>query len=132
MTKRRNENLSQEPENVQNKLLDELMNNDVKSENTSENNINNNINVEKQTSEKNVALGNQAKTATMDEPVNEIVVGSKVKLKEHVGHDMLGKRIHNGIKNYVYTVKLIRPDNYCLIECMAYQFTIAKADLDLQ
>lgn len=104
-------------------------NNEIKSEETLENKEINNIKENENTSESKSGL--QAETIVMDEPVG-IVVGSRVKVKKDVGNDMLGKRIHNGIKNYVYTVKVVRPDGYCTIECMAYQFTLSKEQLDLQ
>ena len=44
MSRRRNENLSNESEEIQNAVLDELVNNDVKSEETLEDNKINNIN----------------------------------------------------------------------------------------
>lgn len=65
----------------------------------------------------------------VEEPT--IKIGSKVKIKPTVGHDTIGRRIHNGIKNYVYTVKVARPDGYCTIECLTYVFTLSSKDLDL-
>lgn len=126
MSRRRNENLSNESEEIQNAVLDELVNNDVKSEETLEDNKINNINENEKEQEVKPEL-NEVQTE-----VPEIIVGSRVKINNEIGHDMLGKRIHNGVKNYVYTVKAVRPDDYCTIECLACQFTLAKSDLSLQ
>ena len=64
-----------------------------------------------------------------EEPTLQI--GSKVKINPAIGNDMVGRRIHNGIKNYVYTVKTVRDDGYCTIECLTYVFTLHKNDLNL-
>ena len=126
MSRRRNENLSNEPKEIQNAVPNELVNNDVKSEETLEDNKINNINEDKKEQDVKPEL------SEVQTEVPEIIVGSRVKINKEIGHDMLGRRIHNGIKNYVYTVKAVRPDNYCTIECLAYQFTLAKSDLSLQ
>ena len=126
MSRRRNENLSNEPKEIQNAVLNESVNNDVKSEETLEDNKINNINEDKKEQDVKPEL------SEVQTEVPEIIVGSRVKINKEIGHDMLGRRIHNGIKNYVYTVKAVRPDNYCTIECLAYQFTLAKSDLSLQ
>lgn len=126
MSRRRNENLSNEPKEIQNVVLNESVNNDVKSEETLEDNKINNINEDKKEQDVKPEL------SEVQTEVPEIIVGSRVKINKEIGHDMLGRRIHNGIKNYVYTVKAVRPDNYCTIECLAYQFTLAKSDLSLQ
>ena len=59
-----------------------------------------------------------------------INVGDRVKIKSDVSNDMLGRRIHNGIKNYNYTVKVARPDNYLIIECLTYIFTLHKDEVE--
>lgn len=131
MSKRRNTENSDEIENV-------IPN--TEEENTSE------VNTETtEPSEENKALGLEAKEIAMDEPIkttaglSQIVpgsekkfeVGAKVKVHKDVGTDIIGRRIHNGIKNYTYTIKVVRPDGYITIECMAYQFTVAMKDVDL-
>lgn len=60
-----------------------------------------------------------------------IKTGSRVKIKPGIPNDMMGRRIHNGIKNYVYTVLAVRTDGYCTIECLTYVFTLHSKDLDL-
>lgn len=59
----------------------------------------------------------------------EISVGDKVKVSPHVTSDIVGKSIHNGIRNYTYVVKVVRPDDYCVINCLAYTFTVYKDNL---
>lgn len=65
--------------------------------------------------------------------VEELTIekGSRVKIKPGTPNDIMGRRIHNGIKNYVYTVLAVRTDGYCTIECLTYVFTLHKKDLDL-
>ena len=100
---------------------------------------NNNTNIP----EENTPEVNSETTATITEPTenqepqensvdeNEITVKSRVKIKSGVENDMLGRRIHNGIKNYVYTVLAVRNDGYCTIECLTYVFTLSKDNLIL-
>lgn len=58
-------------------------------------------------------------------------VGDRVKVNEEIDSDILGRRIHNGIKNYLYTVKNVREDGYVTIECLTYIFTLPVKDLVL-
>lgn len=62
------------------------------------------------------------------EEEKEIIVnvGDKVKINPDVSNDMLGRRIHNGVKNYQYTIKNVRPDGYCTLECLTHVFTLNK------
>lgn len=57
--------------------------------------------------------------------------GDRVKIKPEIGNDIVGRRIHNGIKNYLYTVKNVRDDGYVTIECLTYVFTLHKRDLEI-
>lgn len=102
-----NETLSQETPEVQEKVLEDL-------------------------------LGNQVKEVFVEEPVpvepveeDVLKSGDRVKIKPGVGSDIVGRRIHNGIKNYLYTVKNVRDDGYVNIECLTYVFTLHKKDLDI-
>lgn len=102
-----NETLSQETPEVQEKVLEDL-------------------------------LGNQAKEVFIEEPApvepaeeDVLKPGDRVKIKPDVGSDIVGRRIHNGIKNYLYTVKNVRDDGYVNIECLTYVFTLHKKDLDI-
>lgn len=56
----------------------------------------------------------------------EIRVGDKVKIKPNVETDTLGRRIHNGIRNYTYNVLTVRPDGFISIECLTYAFLVRK------
>lgn len=60
-----------------------------------------------------------------------IKVGDMVKIKPTVSNDMLGRRIHNGIRNYNYTVKLVRVDGYLVLECLTYNFILLPTEVDL-
>lgn len=62
---------------------------------------------------------------------DELKVKDRVKIKPEVSHDIVGRRIHNGIKNYLYTVKNVRKDGYVNVECLTYVFTLHSKDLDL-
>lgn len=59
----------------------------------------------------------------------EIKENDYVKINADVSNDMLGRRIHSGIKNYNYRVKLVRPDNYLVIECLTYTFILFKTEV---
>ena len=59
----------------------------------------------------------------------KIDLGDIVKINPNVSNDMLGRRIHNGIKNYNYVVKLIRPDGYLVLECLAYSFIVNEKEV---
>ena len=59
----------------------------------------------------------------------KIAIGDFVKIKADVSNDMLGKHIHNGIKNYNYRVKLVRVDGYLVIECLAYSFVLKPEEV---
>lgn len=65
------------------------------------------------------------------EEKEELKAGDRVKIKPDVGNDIVGRRIHNGIKNYLYTVKNVRDDGYVNIECLTYIFTLHKKDLEV-
>jgi hypothetical protein len=116
-----NEHLSQETPEVQEKLLDEILNteenqeNDVSNQEILGNNQDN--------------LLNEIDEVIMEEPVDTFNVGDKVKLKPGVGNDMVGRRIHNGVKNYVYTVHNVRSDGYIGIECLTHYFIVSRDDI---
>lgn len=96
--------------------------------------VNNNTNIP----EENVSEVNSESTESNIEPAEIPVIeeptiqkGSRVKIKPGIANDIMGRRIHNGIKNYVYTVLAVRTDGYCTIECLTYVFTLPSKDLDL-
>lgn len=123
-----NEALSQETPKVQEALLDELVNQEepVKQTETFENEENNS--------------SDEVKNVIMDEPVDEVntpvlqvkemfKIGDRVKILPDVSNDMLGRRIHNGVKNYVYKIHNIRDDGYCTITCLTHCFTLKLSQL---
>ena len=55
--------------------------------------------------------------------------GDKVKIKEGVGNDTLGRRIHPGVQKYVYTIRSIRPDGVACVECLTHVFNVNLQDL---
>lgn len=107
-----NETLSNETEEVQNGLLEEILDN-------SKNDI------------QEPTENNQVDIQDNKEQKEIIHIGSRVKVKPDLSNDVIGRRIHAGLKNYVYTVKAVRPDDYVTIECMTYNFTVAKSDVIL-
>lgn len=60
------------------------------------------------------------------EKKEEFKVGDRVKLKPDVETDTLGRRIHNGIRNYTYTILAVRLDGFISIECLTYSFLVRK------
>lgn len=119
-----NETLSNETPEVQEKLLEEIIEPD-----------NNQDNKDEQVSTKNNELNNlpsDVKDVIMDEPVDSadiIKPGDRVKIDKHVSTDTIGRRIHAGVKNYVYTVRSIRPDGIACVECLTHVFNVKLVNL---
>lgn len=109
------ETLSQEKPKVQEKLLDEIIKADDNQDNQDKNveNITNDID----------NLSNDKKIDIKIKP------GDTVKLNDDVKFDALGRRIHNGLRNYVYRVLSVRVDDMLVIECLTHCFTIAPNDV---
>ena len=61
--------------------------------------------------------------------ISKFSPGDKVKLKTDIKFDMVGRRIHNGIHNYVYTVRLQRDDGLVIIDCLAVMLTVKPEDI---
>ena len=114
-----NENLSQESKEVQDKLLKEI----------TDNNQDNDVEPGKEILENQDNLSNEENKEDMEEPVNDIVKGDRVKINPKLSNDMLGRRIHNGVKNYVYKVLIVRSDGFCSIECLTHVFCVHKNNL---
>ena len=57
-------------------------------------------------------------------------VQEDVKLHSDVKFDLLGRRIHAGIRNYNYRVLSIRVDGMLVIECLTHCFTVQPTDVD--
>lgn len=113
--------LSQESPEVQNELLNEIdeqkdtQENQVEQEGTETEEMNN--------------LSNEPVEEQPVEPVDtDFKPGDRVKLGD-IKNDTLGRRIHNGIKNYVYTIRSIRPDGVACIECLTHVFNVKLSDL---
>lgn len=111
-------------------------------ENLSNENIETNINQEnedKPVSNENENMNNlsiEEKEEKQEEPKEDVKIetvtlkpGDKVKIKEDVGNDTLGRRIHPGVQKYVYTVRSIRPDGVACVECLTHVFNVDLQDL---
>lgn len=84
----------------------------------------------------------EVSSVIMDEPVTteeetkkaedviNLKIGDRVRIKEGIGNDMLGRRIHNGIRNYLYKITNIRNDGYCTITCLTHTFTLKLSQLE--
>lgn len=111
-------------------------------ENLSNENIETNINQEnedKPVLNENENMNNlsiEEKEEKQEEPKEDVKIetvtlkpGDKVKIKENVGNDTLGRRIHPGVQKYVYTVRSIRPDGVACVECLTHVFNVDLQDL---
>lgn len=134
-----NETLSKETEQVQEAVLKDLMSEDAINEITPEKAIEAidegvealsepiveepvDLNEVKAEAERAEAERRKALEAER----KEIKVGDRVKIKPNVETDTLGRRIHNGIRNYTYNVLAVRPDGFISIECLTYAFLVRK------
>jgi len=137
-----NETLSKETEKVQEAVLKDLMHEDAVNEIAPKDTP-----TEKDISDADNSVGAEIETLIVEEPVdlnevkaeaeraemerkkaekNQLKVGDIVKLKPNVETDTLGRRIHNGIRNYTYRVLAVRPDGFVSIECLTYAFLVRK------
>lgn len=129
-----NETLSKETEKVQETLLQDLVGEDATNEITPEKAIEAidkgvealNEPVEVKAEVKKAEVKKAEKKEVPQPKKDELKVGDRVKLKSDVETDTLGRRIHNGIRNYTYTILAIRPDNFISIECLTYVFLVRK------
>ncbi len=81
-------------------------------------------------------LSIEEKEEKQEEPKEDVKIetvtlkpGDKVKIKEGVGNDTLGRRIHPGVQKYVYTIRSIRPDGVACVECLTHVFNVDLQDL---
>lgn len=109
-----NEQLEKTFEEVQNELPEDVLSN-------------NKTDIQEPNKNNQVDLEDKEKK----EEINTISIGSRVKINPSVSNDCVGRRIHNGVKNYTYTVKSVRTDGFCTVECLTYVFTVNKKDLIL-
>ena len=109
------ETLSQETPEVQEELLNEIINPDDNKDNEVEPGENNK---------------NEMNNLSIEEESNpEIKPGDYVKLNEDVKFDVVGRRIHAGIRNYNYRVLSVRIDGMIIIECLTHCFTVKPTDV---
>lgn len=109
------ETLSQETPEVQEELLNEIINPDDNKDNEVEPGENNE---------------NEMNNLSIEEESNpEIKPGDYVKLNDDVKFDVVGRRIHAGIRNYNYRVLSVRIDGMIIIECLTHCFTVNPTDV---
>lgn len=111
-----NETLSQETPKVQEELLEEIINPEDNQENQVEPG-------EEQKEEMN-------NLSIEEEKVENFEPGEIVRLKPDVKFDLLGRRIHAGLKGYNYRILSVRVDGMLVIECLTHCFTVQPADVD--
>ena len=109
------ETLSQETPEVQEELLNEIIN----PEDNQDNEVEPGENKE-----------NEMNNLSIEEESNpEIKPGDYVKLNDDVKFDVVGRRIHAGIRNYNYRVLSVRIDGMIIIECLTHCFTVKPTDV---
>ena len=109
------ETLSQETPEVQEELLNEIINPDDNQDNEVEPGENDE---------------NEMNNLSIEEESNpEIKPGDYVKLNDDVKFDVVGRRIHAGIRNYNYRVLSVRIDDMLIIECLTHCFTVKPTDV---
>ena len=109
------ETLSQETPEVQEELLNEIINPEDNQDNEVEPGENNE---------------NEMNNLSIEEESNpEIKPGDYVKLNDDVRFDVVGRRIHAGIRNYNYRVLSVRIDGMLIIECLTHCFTVKPTDV---
>ena len=109
------ETLSQETPEVQEELLNEIINPEDNQDNEVEPCENNE---------------NEMNNLSIEEESNpEIKPGDYVKLNDDVKFDVVGRRIHAGIRNYNYRVLSVRIDGMIIIECLTHCFTVKPTDV---
>lgn len=109
------ETLSQETPEVQEELLNKIINPDDNQDNEVEPGENNE---------------NEMNNLSIEEESNpEIKPGDYVKINDDVKFDVVGRRIHAGIRNYNYRVLSVRIDGMLIIECLTHCFTVKPTDV---
>lgn len=109
------ETLSQETPEVQEELLNEIINPEDNQDNEVEPGENNE---------------NEMNNLSIEEESNtEFKPGDYVKLNDDVKFDVVGRRIHAGIRNYNYRVLSVRIDGMIIIECLTHCFTVKPTDV---
>lgn len=116
-----NGELLNETPDVQEKLSDEIIEPD-------NNQDNEDLPVSNENDEMN-NLSNDTEKNNIEEHIDEIKPGDRVKISKNVSTDTIGRRIHAGVKNYVYTVRSVRPDGIACVECLTHVFNVKIANL---
>lgn len=110
------ETLSQETPEVKKELLKEIIN--------PEDNQDNQVEPGEEQKEEMNNLSNE------ETNIPEFKPGDRVKLKSNIKFDLLGRRIHNGLRGYQYKILSIRIDGMLVIECLTHCFTVKPTDVD--
>lgn len=100
-----NEILSQETPEVQEKVLEDLLDN-------------------VQPKEEKIEQPKEEKPRKYD-----FKQGDVVKINSNVENDIMGRRIHNGLKNYTYRILSVRVDGMLIVECLTHCFTLRPEDV---
>ena len=115
-----NETLSQETPEVQEKILKELIKNDQDNE----------VKPDEQKDKNKDKILNKEQKKNQEEPQKtNFQINNLVKIKPDVKFDIMGKRIHAGLKGYTYRILSIRIDGMLIIECLTHTFTLKPEDV---
>ena len=115
-----NETLSTEKPEIQEELLKDLVDNKDNEDNPGSNENNELNNLSNEPAEENV-----------DKPVDtDFKSGDRVKISRNTNTDIMGRRIHAGLKNYTYKIRSIRPDGIACIECLTHVFNVKLVNLE--
>lgn len=109
----KDETLSQETPEVQEKVLDELLEEP-----------------KKDVENKEINISNKKQKDNVVEPRDNVFnINDKVKINSNIENDIMGRRIHNGLKNYTYRVLSVRIDGMLIVECLTHCFTLRPEDV---
>lgn len=114
------ETLSQETPEVQEKLLNDIIDNDKDNQDEP---------VSNKVLDTNNSSSNEIEIKHVEPVKTEFKPGDNVKLNNDIKFDMVGRRIHNGLKNYTYRILSVRIDGMLIIECLTHCFTVSPKDV---
>lgn len=117
------ETLSQETPDVQEKLLNDIIDNDKDNQDNQDEPVSNKV------LDTNNLSSNETEIKHVEPAKTEFKAGDNVKLNKDIQFDMVGRRIHNGLKNYTYRVLSVRIDGMLIIECLTHCFTVSPKDV---
>ena len=127
MARRRVNMLDESPE-VQEKIIENIKNDNQENEDKQGETLSNNK--DNSSKKKNKSNKKEPGDLTFTSTPEIFKIGDKVKIKPDVSNDMLGRRIHNGVKNYQYKIHNIRDDGYCTVICLTHCFTLKLTQLE--